>query len=48
AEFALEYTKLIRKFRHLSEEELAKLQEEVNSNFAFLHHLTEFETPKAC
>ncbi len=43
-----EYTKLIRKFRHLSEEELAKLQEEVNSNFAFLHHLTEFETPKAC
>jgi len=43
-----EYTKLIRKFRHLTEEELARLQEEVNSNFAFLHHLAEFETPKAC
>ncbi len=37
-----EYTKLIRKFRHLTEEELARLQEEVNSGFAFLHHLTEF------
>ena len=40
-----EYTKLIRKFRHLNEEELARLQEEVNSNFAFLRHLTEFVPP---
>ena len=37
-----EYTSLIRKFRHLSEEELARLQEEVDCNFAFLRHLTEF------
>jgi len=41
----IEYTKLIRKFRHLSEEELGRLQEEVNYNFAFLRHLTEFENP---
>jgi len=39
-----EYTRLIRKFRHLTGEELARLQEEVNSNFAFLRHLTEFGT----
>jgi hypothetical protein len=26
----------------LTEEELARLQEEVNFNFAFLRHLTEF------
>ncbi len=37
-----EYTKLIRKFRHLNEEELAQLQKEVDSNFNFLRHLTEF------
>jgi pyruvate/2-oxoacid:ferredoxin oxidoreductase beta subunit len=37
-----EYTKLSRKFTHFTEEELARLQEEVNSNFAFLHYLTEF------
>jgi len=42
----IEYTKLIRKFRHLSEEELARIQEEVNYNFAFLHHLTEFAEPR--
>ena len=40
-----EYTKLIRKFRHLNEEELVRLQEEVDSNFAFLRHLTEFVPP---
>jgi len=37
-----EYTKFSRKFRHLSEEEVARLQGELNSNFAFLRHLTEF------
>jgi len=38
-----EYTRLIGKFRHLTEEELAKVQEGVDSNFAFLRHLTEFD-----
>lgn len=40
-----EYTRLIRKFRHLREEELAQLQEDVNSNFAFIRHLAEFKQP---
>jgi pyruvate/2-oxoacid:ferredoxin oxidoreductase beta subunit len=37
-----EYTKLSRKFNHLNEQELARLQEDVNNNYAFLKHLTEF------
>jgi len=40
-----EYTRLIRKFRHLSKEELAQLREDVNSNFAFIRHLAEFAQP---
>jgi len=42
-----EYTKLIRKFSHLKEEELARLQEQVNDNYVFLHYLTEFESSPA-
>ncbi|MEE8443183.1 MAG: thiamine pyrophosphate-dependent enzyme [Dehalococcoidia bacterium] len=37
-----EYTRLVEKFKHLNEEELARLQKETDSNFAFLRHLTEF------
>jgi pyruvate/2-oxoacid:ferredoxin oxidoreductase beta subunit len=42
-----EYTKLSRKFNHLNEEELARLQEDVNNNYAFLKHLTGFGAPPA-
>jgi pyruvate/2-oxoacid:ferredoxin oxidoreductase beta subunit len=42
-----EYTRLIRKFNHLTEEELARLQEEVDNNFRFLRHLTEFDADPA-
>jgi len=36
-----EYTKLIRKYRHLTPEELDRLQREVNENYALLRHLTQ-------
>jgi hypothetical protein len=36
------YVKMFRKFNHLGEKELAVIQEEVNHNYAFLKHLTEF------
>ncbi len=42
-----EYTRLIGKFRHLSEAELTRFQEDVNANFAFLRHLTEFDPLRA-
>ena len=38
------YTKLFRKYNHLNDTELAVAQEDVNSNFAFLRHLTTFGT----
>jgi pyruvate/2-oxoacid:ferredoxin oxidoreductase beta subunit len=37
-----EYTKLINKFSHLREDELERIQEEVNSEYDFLHYLTEY------
>jgi pyruvate/2-oxoacid:ferredoxin oxidoreductase beta subunit len=36
------YTKMFKKFNHLTEKELAVIQAEVDHNFAFLKHLTEF------
>lgn len=36
-----EYTKLIRKYRHLTPEELERLQQEVNENYALLRQLTQ-------
>ncbi len=36
-----EYTKLCRKYRHLSEEDLAQLQEQVNANYSFIRSLCE-------
>jgi pyruvate/2-oxoacid:ferredoxin oxidoreductase beta subunit len=37
-----EYTKLIKKFRHLKEDELERIQKEVDYEYAFLQHLTQF------
>ena len=37
-----EYTKLIKKFSHLKEDELERIQEEVDYEYEFLRHLTEF------
>jgi len=36
------YTKMFKKFNHLTEKESAVIQAEVDHNFAFLKHLTEF------
>jgi pyruvate/2-oxoacid:ferredoxin oxidoreductase beta subunit len=36
------YTKMFRKFNHLTEQELGRIQTDVDHNFAFLKYLTEF------
>lgn len=43
-----EYIQLIGKFRHLTEEDVARIQEEVNRDYAFLCHLTEFSGASEC
>ena len=37
-----EYTRLIKKFQHFTEDELRQFQDEVNKNYASLNHLTQF------
>ncbi|MBW2030215.1 MAG: pyruvate synthase subunit PorB [Deltaproteobacteria bacterium] len=43
-----EYISLIGKFRHLTEEDVARIQEGVNRDYAFLCHLTEFSGASQC
>ena len=43
-----DYIQLIGKFRHLTEEDVANIQETVNRDYAFLSHLTAFGRNPEC